>query len=112
MEFVAVSGTLVFLVYSYWEGVTLTQLAALLSPAFMAYRPIKSIAKVVALIQRSMAAADRFFDLIDTDTSLPEKKDAKVLDAFRDKIELDHVSFSYGEKRILNDISFTIPRGI
>ena len=111
MEFVAVSGTLVFLVYSYWEGVTLTQLAALLSPAFMAYRPIKSIAKIVALIQRSMAAADRFFDLIDTDTSLPEKKDAKVLDAFRDKIELDHVSFSYGEKRILNDISFTIPRG-
>ncbi|MBR7104510.1 MAG: ABC transporter ATP-binding protein [Lentisphaeria bacterium] len=111
MEFVGVLGTLVFLVYSYWDGVTLTQLAALLSPAFMAYRPLKSISKVVAAIQRSMAAADRFFDIIDTDTSLPEKKDAKVLQAFTDKIELHDVSFNYGEKQILQNISFSIPKG-
>ena len=111
MEFVGVLGTLVFLVYSYWDGVTLTQLAALLSPAFMAYRPLKSISKVVAAIQRSMAAADRFFDIIDTDTSLPEKKDAKVLQAFSDKIELRDVSFNYGEKQILQNISFAIPKG-
>ncbi|MBR1951990.1 MAG: ABC transporter ATP-binding protein [Lentisphaeria bacterium] len=111
MEFVAVLGTLVFLVYSYWDGVTLTQLAALLSPAFMAYRPIKSLSKVVALIQRSMAAADRFFALLDTDTSLPEKKDAKKLESFTQGIELENVSFRYGDKQILKDINLSIPRG-
>ena len=111
MEFIAVCGTLVFLVYSYWDGVTLTQLVALLSPAFMAYRPIKSISKVVTLIQRSMAAADRFFALLDTDTSLPEKENARKIEAFSDKIEVDNVSFNYGEKQILKNVSFTIPRG-
>ena len=111
MEFVAVLGTLVFLVYSYWDGVTMTQLAALLSPAFMAYRPIKSMSKVITLIQRSMAAADRFFELIDTDTSLPEKKDAKKLESFNDRIELENVSFQYGDKQILKNINITIPRG-
>ena len=111
MEFVAVLGTLVFLLYSYWDGVTFTQLAALLSPAFMAYRPIKSLSKVVALIQRSMAAADRFFALLDTDTSLPEKKDAKKLESFTQGIELENVSFRYGDKQILKDINLSIPRG-
>ena len=111
MEFVAVTGTLVFLVYSYWDGVTVTQLAALLSPALMAYRPIKAVSKVVTSIQRSMAAADRFFDLIDTDEALPEKADARELKSFEDKIELKEVNFYYGQKQILQNISLTIPRG-
>ena len=111
MEFVAVLGTLVFLVYSYWDGVTITQLAALLSPAFMAYRPIKSLSKVVALIQRSMAAADRYFALLDTDTSLPEKPDARKLESFTQGIELENVSFQYGDKKILKNINISIPRG-
>ncbi len=111
MEFVAVSATLVFLVYSYKQGVSMSQLAALLSPAIMAYRPLKDLSKVLTYIQRSMAAADRFFELIDTHTELPEKKDAKVLRQFSDRIELDHVVFSYGERRIIDELTFDIKRG-
>ncbi len=110
MELFAVTATLVFLVYSYSRGVTLTELAALLAPAFMAYRPIKDISKVVTAIQRSMAAADRFFALIDTDTALPEKKDAVKLTGFSDAIRLDHVSFGYQDRVVLDDISFDIPK--
>ena len=95
MEVVAVISTLVFFVYSYSQGISLTEIAALLAPAFMAYRPIKDLSKVVTSIQRSMAAADRYFELIDTDTSLPEKPDAVRLDEFKDKIELVDTEFSY-----------------
>ncbi|MGE4565756.1 MAG: ABC transporter transmembrane domain-containing protein, partial [Victivallaceae bacterium] len=59
MEVVAVAATLFFLVYAYQRGVSMSQLAALLSPAFMAYRPLKDLSKVLTYIQRSMAAADR-----------------------------------------------------
>jgi subfamily B ATP-binding cassette protein MsbA len=111
MEFVAVSGTVVFLVYAYGNGTTITQLTALLAPAFMAYRPIKDVAKVFSSIQRSMAAADRFFDLLDTDTSIPEKENAICLKEFKDSIKVENVVFKYEDKNIINNISFEIPRG-
>ena len=111
MEFVAVSGTVVFLVYAYGNGTTITQLTALLAPAFMAYRPIKDVAKVFSSIQRSMAAADRFFDLLDTDTSIPEKENAICLKEFKDSIKVENVVFKYEDKNIINNISFELPRG-
>ncbi len=111
METVAVAASLVFLLYAYSQGISLTIIASLMAPAFMAYRPIKDISKVITSIQRSMAAADRYFELIDTDTSLPEKPDAVKLAEFKSQVEIDHVTFSYEERKVLNNISFAIPKG-
>jgi len=111
MEVVAVASTLVFLVYSYSQGVSITQLAALLAPAFMAYQPIKELSKVIGQLQRSMAAADRYFAIIDTDTTLPEKPNAPKLLEFHSEIKLDHVGFAYGDRQIIKDVSFVIPKG-
>ena len=112
MELVAVTASLAFMIYSYSRGVTLTELTALLAPIFMAYRPIKDLAKVVTSIQKSMAGADRFFELLDTHTELPEKPDAQEKKEFHDKITLEHVSFSYeAGQQILSDVSFTIEKG-
>ena len=111
MELFAVTAALCFLLYSYSQGVTITQLAALLSPAFMAYRPIKDLSKVVASIQQSMAAADRFFHLLDVNTELPEKSDAVELREFQRGIRFENVDFSYGEKAVIRQVSFEVPRG-
>jgi len=111
METVAVAGTLGFLVDAYSHHVTITQLTALIVPAFMAYQPIKKLAKLAASIQRSMAAADRYFALIDTHTELPEKADGIELTDFRTAIEFDDVVFGYDERNILDHVSFTIPKG-
>ena len=111
METVAVTATLVFLVYSYSQEVTLTQLVQLLAPIFMAYQPIKQLAKVFSNVQRSMAAADRYFELLDMNTSLVEKPDALELAEFKDSIQLENVTFAYGERKILDQVSLTIPKG-
>jgi len=111
MELVAVTATLVFLIYSYSQGVTITVLASLLAPAIMAYRPIKELSKVFSSLQQSMAAADRYFALLDTDTSLPEKLDAVELKEFKEGIRVNDVSFSYEDRKVLDRVSFDIPRG-
>ncbi len=111
MEIVTVSATIVFLVYSYSQGIPISQLAALLSPAVLAYRPMKDISKIMNHIQRSLAAADRYFEIIDTHDELPEKENAAELQSFEDKISLEEVTFGYGDRIILDRISFDIPKG-
>ena len=112
MEVITVSISLGFLVYAYSRGVSISQMFMLLTPAVLMYQPIKEITKIVNNMQRSMAAADRYFDLVDTATALPEKPEAVTLTEFRDAIVFDHVSFAYEPGRnVIRDISFSIPRG-
>ena len=110
-ELVAVIGTIVFLVFACSQGTRLSDLAALLSPAFMAYKPLKDLSKSFSYIQRSMAAADRYFAMVDSHTELPEKADSRELKEFTGSIELKDVEFSYEDRKILDKVSFSIPRG-
>ena len=111
METVAVTATLVFLVYSYSQEVTLGELVQLLAPIFLAYQPIKQLAKVFSNVQRSMAAADRYFERLDMQPGLAEKPDALELASFNDRIQLKDVTFAYGSRTILDGVSLTIPKG-
>ena len=100
-----------FLFYSYRSGVSVTQLTALFAPALMAYQPLKELSKVIAIVQQSMAAADRIFDLLDTDMELPEKADAAALKEFSSGIEVRNVTFSYDDHTVIDNVSFSIPKG-
>ena len=112
MESVAVATTLLFLVYAYRANITLTQLGALLVPAFMAYRPMKSLSKITTYLQRSMAAADRFFDLLDHEEDITEKADAVDMQEFKEKISFTDIDFSYEEnKKVLDNINLDIHKG-
>jgi len=112
MEIVTVTISLAFLVLAYARGVSISQMFMLLTPAVLMYHPIKEITRVVNNLQRSMAAADRYFDLIDTATSLPEKPGAVDLLDFRDSIVFNHVSFAYEPGcDVIHDVSFSVPRG-
>jgi subfamily B ATP-binding cassette protein MsbA len=101
-----------FLLYCYSKGVLLSDIAQLIAPVIFAYQPMKNISKINTYIQRSMAAADRYFDLIDTNTALVEKPGAVSVNEVNHGIEFNNVTFSYDPgKPILNGISFSIPKG-
>lgn len=110
-ETVSVGGALVFLIYAYSKGVTITQLSALMAPAIVAYQPIKKMTKLVTSLQRSIAGADRYFEIIDTHTELPENPNGVKLQTFEKSIEFNDVKFGYDSRNILDGISFSIPKG-
>ncbi|KQN34014.1 antibiotic ABC transporter ATP-binding protein [Pedobacter sp. Leaf41] len=92
---------------------------ALAAADFIAYiaifsqvmRPAKALTDSFSGIHSGIAAGERVLDLIDTEPQLLNSPDAKVLDGFHHEIKFENVSFNYGEKEILNAISFNIQKG-
>ncbi len=73
--------------------------------------PAKAMSSSFSNIQRGLVSGDRVLQVIDTKPQIVNKPDAKVLPAFTEQIEFSHVSFGYGGKPVLQDISFTIEKG-
>jgi subfamily B ATP-binding cassette protein MsbA len=92
---------------------------ALTASDFIAYiaifsqvmRPAKALTDSFSGIHSGIAAGERVLDLIDTKPLLVNEPDSKVLNDFNSTISLQNVSFSYGEKQILNSITFDIEKG-
>ncbi|ARS42333.1 antibiotic ABC transporter ATP-binding protein [Sphingobacteriaceae bacterium GW460-11-11-14-LB5] len=74
-------------------------------------QPVKALTDSFSGIHSGIAAGERVLDLMDTKPLLVNAPDAKVLDGFNSAISLQDVSFSYGEKQILNSITFEIEKG-
>ena len=74
-------------------------------------RPAKALTDSFANIHSGIAAGERVLDLIDQRNELPDALDAQSLTEFREGISLANVSFAYGERQVLSDISLHIPKG-
>ena len=75
------------------------------------YEPIKKFAEENGRIQRGIAASERMSEVFEVS---PQEKSAEKLiniTDFSGFIEFDHVSFSYTDKKVLDDMSFRIKKG-
>ncbi|HEU5358300.1 MAG TPA: ABC transporter ATP-binding protein [Gemmatimonadales bacterium] len=73
--------------------------------------PIKQISQFPADLAMALASADRVFQLLDEPGGEADAPGARPA-SFSRELAFDHVSFSYdGERQVLRDISFLVPRG-
>ena len=71
----------------------------------MFYEPVRSLATINDTIQRSLAAAERIFEIVDEDPQIKDAPDAIEMPRAQGRVEFDHVTFSYGgEDEVLTDI--------
>jgi ATP-binding cassette subfamily B protein len=76
------------------------------------FAPIQQLVQLYSTYQSGQAAVRKLRDLLASRPSVREKPGALALPAIVGKIELDHVSFGYGEEQIvLDDVSLTIEPG-
>jgi len=78
---------------------------------FLMYQPIKTLARLHQTLVQAEAASRRAFDLLRDQTALPKPVNPVSLDARGKDIRFEGVSFRYGEKPVLRDVSFTAPAG-
>ena len=111
----------VCIVGALWYGMTqitsgrLTEgaFAAFIFCLFMMYTPVKKLSRVNAVLQQTVAAAERIFEMLDTHTELKDAPDAVPLPPFSGTIAFRNVGFRYeGDRRaILRNVSFEIRAG-
>lgn len=95
------------------DGVMTTgELIAFLIYAINLANPTRRVAESVGNIQKSLAAADRVFAILDEQPEVQDKTDAKQLIIKKGRVEVKHVSFSYEkENPVLVDLNFIAEPG-
>ena len=114
-EFLGISALAFVLVY----GGSMILEGTLDAPGFIAFlgifsqvtRPARAIADGFGNINQGIAAGERVLDLLDTKPEIKDKPDATKLETFGEGLEFRNVSFSYEERQVLSDITFSIRKG-
>lgn len=92
--------------------ITAGALVAFLTYAVNISNPIKRLSRVIAAIQKALAAAQRVYDLLDLPETVQNAPDAVALPPVHGVVEFKHVDFAYNEgEPILKDINFTSQPG-
>ncbi len=105
-----------------WYGGTLimsNQPGALSTSKFIAYiaifsqvmRPAKALTDAFSGIHSGIAAGERVLQLIDTKPEMVNKSGAEPINDFTQCLEIENVSFNYGTKEVLKNITLNIKKG-
>lgn len=78
----------------------------------MLYEPVGNLARINDTIQRSLAAAERIFEVIDEEPAIADAPGAVELGRINGRVEFERVSFSYDEgEQVLTGISLVAEPG-
>ncbi len=80
----------------------------------MFWSPLRNLANFYNKMVTNLSAAERVFEILDTDPEIKDKEDVMELPDVKGEVTFDHVSFAYEDapdQMVLNDVSFTIKSG-
>jgi len=103
-----------------WRGSALIIAGVMTAGAltvFLAYlnkffKPVQDLATMTNAIAQAAVGVERIQGILDADTIIPERPDAREPQTLLGEIEFDHVAFAYtSDTPVLTDVSFKIKAG-
>jgi len=92
----------------YTTGTFLSFLAAVM----MMYKPVKQLSNLNAMLQQGLAAVDRVYDILETESDIVERKDPLFIEKGSHSVAFKDVSFAYdGGQPVLKDINLEVAPG-
>ena len=93
-------------------AMTLGSLTVFLAYLARFFKPLQELAKMTTVVAHASVALERIQSILDIDTGIAERPDARDPDAFKGAIAFEHVGFSYeASAQVLRDVSFSITPG-
>jgi ABC-type multidrug transport system fused ATPase/permease subunit len=76
------------------------------------FKPVQDLATMTNTIAQAAVGVDRIRAILDADTVIPQRAEARDPQTLRGEIEFQNVAFSYNdEAKVLTDVSFSIKAG-
>jgi ATP-binding cassette, subfamily B, bacterial MsbA len=115
MELFAGLGIAFVIWYGGWEVIkgktTPGTFISFLACVILLYDPIRKLSQLNNSIQQGLAAADRVYDVIETETDIQDPPEPHAMRQGVHTVRFDNVQFSYGEKPVLKGIDLTVAHG-
>ncbi len=75
-------------------------------------RPVRAFVDQFGNINQGIAAGERIFSILESESEVQDCEGAKEIEQFKDSIEFRNVHFSYdGQRDVINGVSFSIKKG-
>lgn len=75
-------------------------------------QPISQVANIMNMIQSTIAAAERVFEILDEEEEIPDPIDALEISNVKGDVSFEHVYFSYvPEKKLIEDLNIDVKSG-
>ena len=76
------------------------------------YKPMRDLSKMTDTVSKAAIGFERIQEVLQIESRVRNRPDARAADRFKGGIEFDHVTFSYGaDVSLLTDVSFRIEPG-
>ncbi|MGQ9661411.1 MAG: ABC transporter ATP-binding protein [Kiritimatiellia bacterium] len=108
---VAAMGVVVALVYAWRAHMPAEDFFTFVVALLVLYDPVKRLSRIHLVIQQSTAAAERVFEILDTEALVKERPTAREPALPVRSIEFRAVGFAYDETPVLRDINLSIRAG-
>jgi subfamily B ATP-binding cassette protein MsbA len=115
MEFLGGLGIAFVIWYGGWEVLrdktTPGTFISFLTCVLLLYEPIKKMSNLNNTVQKGLAAADRIYDIIETQSEIQDPPHPKAFTNGPHTVSLENVEFSYNKTPVLKGIDLTICQG-
>ncbi|MEQ3662326.1 MAG: ATP-binding cassette domain-containing protein, partial [Flavobacterium sp.] len=79
--------------------------------AYNILTPAKAISKASYSVKNGLAAAERVFEVLETENTITTKENAITATGFADKISIQNINFKYEDEYVLKNFSLNVPKG-
>jgi ATP-binding cassette subfamily B protein len=116
LQFIMGSGTILVLIFGgqlVIQGqMTIGDLVAFVAYVTQLAMPVRRLGWVLAAIVQATASGERVFEILDAQSEVRDRPDARPLGAIQGHVQFRHVAFSYfGRHEVLRDIDFEAQSG-
>jgi subfamily B ATP-binding cassette protein MsbA len=115
MEFLGGLGIAFIIWYGGYKVITGSSTAgtffSFMAAVLMLYDPVKKLSGLNNAVQQGLAAADRIFDIIETESDIKEKKNPVKIQRGPHRVTFEDVYFKYDDVMVLKDINLEVNAG-